>query len=130
MKIFYSWQSDLPNRTNRRLIGDALEKAAKNLGADEALDVEPVIDRDTLGAAGAPDIKETILEKINQCDIFVADVSILNPRARKPAPNPNVLFELGYAVKQMRPPATLFPTHGIVKRPSSSPYAVATPSLE
>ena len=63
--IFYSWQSDLPNRTNRGLIEKALEQAAKQLRAEHDLDLDPVIDRDTRGEPGAPDIARTILKKIN-----------------------------------------------------------------
>jgi hypothetical protein len=44
-KVFYSWQSDLPNRTNRGLIQSALEKAARELRSDESIAVEPVVDR-------------------------------------------------------------------------------------
>jgi hypothetical protein len=75
--IFYSWQSDLPNATNRSFILKALENAAKDIAADETINVEPVIDRDTKGIAGAPDIAKTIFEKIDSADVFVADVSII-----------------------------------------------------
>ena len=48
--------------------------------------------------SGAPEISTTILRKIEDCSIFVADVtpvgSLIDGRA---TPNPNVLFELGYA---------------------------------
>ena len=47
--VFYSWQSDLPNRTNRSFIQQALENIAKSIRADDSIDVEPVIDRDTQG---------------------------------------------------------------------------------
>jgi hypothetical protein len=45
--IFYSWQSDLPNATNRSFIQRALENVAKSIKIDDTIDVEPVIDRDT-----------------------------------------------------------------------------------
>jgi len=32
--VFYSWQSDLPNKTNRGLIADSLEKECRELSAD------------------------------------------------------------------------------------------------
>ncbi|MFZ0931739.1 MAG: hypothetical protein WAN11_24290 [Syntrophobacteraceae bacterium] len=100
MKIFYSWQSDLPNKTNRSFIEEALKKAATSLCSDESIDINPVIDRDTAGIPGSPDIGQTILKKIDECDIFVADVSIINSEGgERPAPNPNVLIELGYALK-------------------------------
>ena len=119
--VFYSWQSDLPNSTNRTFIETALEKAAKSI-RDE-LAIEPVIDRDTKGLSGSPNVAKAILDKIESASAFVADVSFINqpPRpnstflsrlrewairklgervgARRPAPNPNVLFELGYAVR-------------------------------
>jgi hypothetical protein len=96
--VFYSWQSDLPNATNRGLIGAALEKAAKALRNDETLQIEPVIDRDTAGVPGIPDIGATIFEKIANAQVFVCDVSLINQQAQKPTPNPNVLIELGYAL--------------------------------
>jgi hypothetical protein len=98
--IFYSWQSDLPNATNRGFIQTALERAAKELAADGSLNVQPVIDRDTQGVPGAPDISKVIFEKINSAAIVVADVSIVTGQHEgRPSPNPNVLFELGYALK-------------------------------
>ena len=99
MRIFYSWQSDLPNRTNRGLVQTALQRAAKAVGADDSIDVEPVVDRDTAGESGAPDIAATIFEKIANSDAVVCDVTIVTPSTQsRPAPNPNVLVELGYAV--------------------------------
>jgi hypothetical protein len=102
--VFYSWQSDLPGSANRSLIENALEKAAKTLRADDSLQVEPVMDRDTAGTSGSPDIAATIFGKIDVADAFVADVSFITPPTpdeptRKRCPNPNVLLELGYALR-------------------------------
>lgn len=100
--VFYSWQSDLPNPCNRGLIQDALEEAATTIAADEALAIEPVIDRDIQNVPGSPDISSTIFAKIAAADIFVADVSIIsNTEAKRATPNPNVLIELGYALKAL-----------------------------
>jgi hypothetical protein len=99
---FYSWQSDLPNATNRGFIQQALEKAAAKIASDDAVAVEPVIDRDTKGVAGSPDIANTIFGKIAACDVFIADVSIINQEATgRHTPNPNVLIELGYALRTL-----------------------------
>ena len=103
--VFYSWQSDLPGRTNRNLIEDALAKAAKTLRADDSLHVDPVMDRDTAGKSGAPDIAATIFAKVDTADAFVADISFITPPTpdnpeRKRCPNPNVLLELGYALRR------------------------------
>jgi hypothetical protein len=98
-RVFYSWQSDLPKNTNRGFIEQALESAAKSIRNDDSIRVEPVVDRDTAGAPGAPDIAQTILNKIDQSNVFVCDVSIIDRERPRPTPNPNVLIELGYALK-------------------------------
>ena len=102
-KVFYSWQSDLPNSTNRGFIQKALEHAAKSIREDDSIKIDPVIDRDTSGVPGSPDIANTIFSKIDASDIFVCDVSIINQGEKtRPTPNPNVLIELGYAVKALK----------------------------
>lgn len=102
--VFYSWQSDLPNPTNRGLIQRALEQAAKMLAATGEVDVEPAIERDTQNVPGSPDIALTIFQKILSAGVFVADVSLVTPpRACRPAPNPNVLIELGFALHALGP---------------------------
>lgn len=96
--IFYSWQSDLPNSTNRGFIEDCLGRAIKEVKADEELELDPSLDRDTAGVPGSPDIANTIFEKIRRADIFMGDVSFINGDApARHTPNPNVLVELGYA---------------------------------
>lgn len=100
--IFYSWQSDLPNASNRGFIQQALENVTKKIKSDDEIDIEPVVDRDTQGMSGSPDIASTIFAKINSADIFVADISIINKsKSDRPTPNPNVLIELGYALKTL-----------------------------
>jgi hypothetical protein len=104
IKIFYSWQSDLPGNQTRNLIQDSIDAAVKVMKNT----VEIVADRDTKGEFGSPDIAQTIFSKIDDCDIFIADVSIINKyhsvdeegnisKEIKTTPNPNVLVELGYA---------------------------------
>jgi len=96
--IFYSWQSDLDAKYNRNFILDALEKAVKALGREDTVTLAAVVDRDTMGLPGSPSIVDSITAKIAKSDLFIADISIVSPkRNRRPTPNPNVLFELGYA---------------------------------
>lgn len=47
--------------------------------------------------------KSVILDKIERATVFIADVSLINSGFdRRPlTPNPNVLFELGYAVRAL-----------------------------
>ena len=87
--IFYSWQNSV--KPNRNYIQAALEEAIKD-------QPDFSIDYATRDVKGSPDIAETILEKIKNCDIFLADVSIINPDSEdKKTSNPNVMYELGYA---------------------------------
>jgi len=96
--VFYSWQSDVLSKQNRSLIEDALERAVKTIRNDGSLQVEPRVDQATQGVPGAPDIASTILSKIAAAGAFVADVTIINPGAKRLTPNPNVLVEYGYAL--------------------------------
>ena len=100
--VFYSWQSDLPNKTNRGFILEALERATKAIQSDATLAVEPVVDRDTAGVTGSPEIASTILGKITQATVFVPDVSLVtSAEALRQSPNPNVLVELGFAIARL-----------------------------
>jgi len=105
--IFYSWQSDSHDSTNRSLIGTALENVAKRIRNDDSIRVDPVIDRDTEGVAGAVDIATTIFFKVTLADAFVGDVSLVTHYIRerdgesRAAPNANVVTELGYAVAHL-----------------------------
>lgn len=101
-KVFYSWQSDLPNPTNRTFIGDALKKACEEVSKNPDVLFSPRVDQDTQGVTGSPPIPATIMQKIDECQAFVADVSLcFNGPKGKLAPNPNVAYELGYAVAKL-----------------------------
>ena len=100
MKVFYSWQSDIDGNINRFFIFKALQSVAKNLESRENFDV--IIDQATRDEPGTPDIPDTIFKKIDGCSIFIADISFINGKtAKRQTPNPNVLLELGYAVKKL-----------------------------
>jgi hypothetical protein len=121
--VFYSWQSDLPNATNRSFIERALEIATKSIRDDESIRIEPVIDRDTIGVPGAPDIAETILRKIEQSQVCVCDVSITNESdPSRPTPNPNVLIELGYALKALGPSRIILVMNTAFGKPELLPF--------
>lgn len=99
--IFYSWQSDSPKKTNLNAIRTALKKACKSLeAADPALRLVP--DEATRDTSGSPNIALKILEKIEAAEVFIADVTTVTPPgANRPCPNPNVGYELGYAVAML-----------------------------
>lgn len=101
LRIFYSWQSDLPSDTNLNAIRNGLRKAVKRLQA-EYPDRELIADEAMRGAMGASKISDKVIEKLDQADLIVADItSVTPPGAERPCPNPNVTFELGYGVAQV-----------------------------
>ena len=94
--VFYSWQSDSESKFNRNFIENNLKKAIEKLNTDA--DIQLSLDKDTLNEAGSPDIVNTILRKIDEAMVFVADVTaICKTDKDKFLSNPNVMFELGYA---------------------------------
>jgi hypothetical protein len=103
--VFYSWQSDTPADTGRELIRNALDQTIRRLATDTTLIVRPELDHDTKDLPGAPTMVAAILAKIDSCSVFVADVTpTFVRRTAGPArssPNPNVLVELGYALKRL-----------------------------
>lgn len=93
--IFFSWQSDLPE--SRKIISKALISAReKLLNTEDKIDI--IIDQGTASVPGMPQIDSTILSKIMNCDVFVADVTPVHLVGEDLLPNPNVLLELGFAM--------------------------------
>lgn len=102
IKIFYSWQSDLSDDTNKRAIRDMLKKAKSKIEHENKDNINIIIDEATRDEIGSPNIPLTIIKKINEADIFTADVSIVNNSSdTRKMPNPNVMYELGYAVGKL-----------------------------
>ena len=102
--LFYSWQSDLPLECNHKYIRKCIDKAAKSIKTE--LNVNITIETDTRNSSGLESIENTILTKIGTCDFFIADITpvkkieVKNNKV-KGIPNPNVMFELGYAVRTL-----------------------------
>ncbi|MDE7431218.1 MAG: hypothetical protein K2N34_04800 [Lachnospiraceae bacterium] len=99
-KIFYSWQSDLPGNKTRHFIRECIDEAIYLAQESEAIEAER--EEATTGITGSPDIVTTLFSKIDNCNLFIADLSLCYTedwQNEKKSPNPNVLLELGYAVK-------------------------------
>lgn len=102
-KVFFSWQANLPSNQTKGFIKECIATAKKSLPDS----IELILDEATRNRFGSPDIMDSIFEKISECDLFIADVSIVGeytpPKSKdeeveiKYFPNPNVLLELGYA---------------------------------
>jgi hypothetical protein len=96
-RIFYSWQSDLPDASNRNAIRKILRGLRSPLeNKFSTLHLHVDVDEATRNVPGSPNIPATILDKIKDSDAFVADVSLVNSGVGtdpKRTPNPNVVFE-------------------------------------
>lgn len=86
----------------KKIIKDALKNAKTTLAKEG---FELVLDEDTRGRVGNRDIVRAVLDKIEKCDIFLADVTPVatmykdvKGRLPKHLPNSNVMFEYGYAL--------------------------------
>lgn len=101
--IFYSWQSDLPSKKTRRFIRECIDEAI-DLAQDSGT-IEAEREEATTGTTGSPDIVAALFSKIDNCDLFVADISLCyiyddkDKKRKKYSPNPNVMLELGYAAR-------------------------------
>jgi hypothetical protein len=103
LKIFYSWQSDLPKNQNLNFIETSIKDALKRLRQQKPISLDIKLDKATRNLAGSPDIAESIFSKIGNSSIFIADISIINKDydGLRKTPNPNVLVELGYAARSI-----------------------------
>lgn len=102
--LFYSWQSDSKDKS-RSLIEKALKDAVDYI--KKVYKYEIIIDHSTINTPGMQSINQTILNKIDKCDIFLCDLTPVDSYEKKEGngniiikqvPNPNVLIELGYAM--------------------------------
>jgi hypothetical protein len=117
MKIFWSWQSDSPRKTNKEFIRDVLDSLCSEL--NQGGQIEPAgrpeaesedldedgrltVDYDTQGVGGRPPIAPTILDKIGEAAVFAADITpVVKTSGGKLIPNPNVMLELGFAIAEL-----------------------------
>lgn len=102
MKVFFSWQSDLNLKNNKNFIENCIKTAIKEFNFENKFLADFQLDKDTTGEPGNPEIINTILNKIDGSRVFICDLSIINREYQgRKMPNPNVVFELGYAIKSL-----------------------------
>src|SRR5260370_4940403 len=108
--VFYAWQSDRSGKVNHYLIRDVAQDACKRISDDKTNPWRVRLDSDAQGEAGMCDIPNTILKKIEKSDIMLADLTLvgrIDGEREKLTPNPNVVFELGYAAAKMAFPSLI-----------------------
>jgi hypothetical protein len=99
LHVFYSWQSDIDSE--KKAIQRSLDKITTHF---KKTGKNVKIDSDMRGTTGSLDITSTLFHKINSCDIFVADINIVNQSFYRQglfSPNANVLIELGFAASKI-----------------------------
>lgn len=113
LKIFYSWQTETDTKYNKNFILTCIEKAVKALSRKpEFKDVEFIIQEGVTDEPGSPGVASKINdERIPNCDIFIADLSVVNQigwlakwiqkkfdnKEFRPSQNNNVIKEYGVA---------------------------------
>lgn len=97
--VFYSWQSDRVPRVNRNFIENCIQKAIDKLNNE--LPYTLFLDKNTRDIPGSPNIPDAITNKIDNSFCFIGDVTLTNNNSKKPSPNPNVMFETGYALSSL-----------------------------
>ena len=129
LKLFFSWQSD--NNKTKKIISDAINKAVHDIKIHHGYLI--VIEESTSNVPGTPQIVSTILDKIDSCDIFLADVTPVcsYPKAlgngqtnNKQVPNPNVLMELGYAMSAVGMDYSICVAHQGQWNPNELPFDI------
>lgn len=100
--VFFSWQSDVPKNSDflRSFIKSSIKKF------ETTQNVNVLYDEASRSVVGSQKVEEVILEKIRACDVFIADITPITrieteegeKNRIKLLPNPNVAFELGYAM--------------------------------
>ena len=102
-KAFYSWQSD------KKDVSQKIETALKNKFKEmenKGIYIELV--KATDGISGSRVLEEVILENIQKCDFFIADLTPVTRHTTcdgktKLVPNPNCMLEFGYALRHFNP---------------------------
>ena len=100
--VFFSWQSDVPE--NSDFLRSFIKTSIKKLETTQNVNV--LYDEASRSVVGSQKVEEVILEKIRACDVFIADITPITrieteegeKKRIKLLPNPNVAFELGYAM--------------------------------
>ncbi|WP_215845542.1 TIR domain-containing protein [Candidatus Pantoea bituminis] len=101
IKIFFSWQSSIDINSNANFIRHALKKAKDEIEKNNN-NILLTLDEATRDMPGSPNIAEAIKNKISLSQIVISDLTIIDGKEERLSfPNPNVMFELGYAVAEI-----------------------------
>ena len=121
--VFFAWQNDTEPKDNKSFIWSSICESCNALRNDVLPELSPRPEKDTDGISGSPNIVQTIFKKIDQCSIFVADVTfVAKTENGKCIPNPNVLLELGYAVRTIGWERTILVLNNAYEKAENLPF--------
>lgn len=139
--IFFSWQTTTEVKYNRRFIYTCIEKSIKKLKLKpEFKEINFDLQEGITGEAGSVKVASKIVDdRIPKCDIFIADLSVVNSMSKlakrvmnflgtnyKPFQNNNVIYEYGVAydsIGEQKIIAVLNKTYGSPNdNPSNIPF--------
>jgi len=103
--VFFSWQTD--KKENIKIIKSELEAQALYMKEKYGYSIH-ILDG-TRDVPGMPPIERIVMDRINECDVYVCDITPIEEHEVTPVPNrkvkqmPNssVMIELGYALRCM-----------------------------
>src|SRR4051794_33797775 len=75
--VFYSWQYDSPRNCNMNFIEDCIKRGLKQINRKVDLELAPRLDRDPRGLPGTPPIADTVLRKIRESGVIIADLTLV-----------------------------------------------------
>jgi hypothetical protein len=104
--VFFSWQSDTDDSSNRRLLKRSLDQVCAKLTVPAVAELSPRVDSGMSGVSGSPEVASVMFQKIDSATVFVGDMTLVGSivradRGSKRVPNPNVLTEMGYAAARL-----------------------------
>mgnify|MGYP003292426632 CR=1 FL=1 len=97
--VFFSYQTWTNYSFNRELIETCIRKAINLVNLENDC-CYVFIDAQQPSVAGAYVVTNEIMKKIKRSSIFIVDLTNVQ-QTGKASPNPNALFECGYALLQL-----------------------------
>src|SRR3989344_154411 len=104
--VFFSWQEDTPHKVGKKFLMDVLEEVCTSI-SDHASLLDPrlrdvKLDADTRNVPGQPPVVDTIFRKIDAATVLICDMTFIGNRMDgRPVPNPNVLMEYAFGLKNL-----------------------------
>lgn len=109
LNLFYCWQGQTNKGRDRVYLRKCIDEVVAQINKSYG-QFSIIIQESSEGIGGSPEVVSEIKNRIENCDIFIADISIVNPysriekllrRKRRLDVNNNVMYELGIAVKSI-----------------------------